>query len=77
MPPADPEPVPASPPAQAPEERLHEEEEDTDAQAAAIAVPEDTGEGGKLKMIVSLVKRCFGVKDIASLSAPFLCLCAA
>ncbi|KAI0318793.1 hypothetical protein OF83DRAFT_1114044 [Amylostereum chailletii] len=42
-------------------------EEEADAQAAAIAVPEDTGEGGKLKMIVSLVKKCFGVKDIASM----------
>ncbi|KAF8341886.1 hypothetical protein F5887DRAFT_975443 [Amanita rubescens] len=31
-----------------------------------ISVP-DTGEGGKLKMIVSLVKKCLGVKDIASM----------
>ncbi|KAI0030241.1 hypothetical protein K488DRAFT_28820, partial [Vararia minispora EC-137] len=40
---------------------------EADAQAAAIAVPEDTGEGGKLKMIITLVKRCLGVKDIASM----------
>ncbi|KAF9005270.1 hypothetical protein BDZ89DRAFT_1169023 [Hymenopellis radicata] len=35
----------------------------------AISVPEtgDTGEGGKLKMIVSLVKKCLGVKDIATM----------
>jgi len=42
-------------------------EAEAEAQAAAIAVPEDTGEGGKLKMIVTLVKRCLGVKDIASM----------
>ena len=42
-------------------------EEAADAQAAAIAVPEDTGEGGKLKMIVQLVKKCLGVKDIAAM----------
>lgn len=36
---------------------------------AAISVPDsgDTGEGGKLKMIVQLVKKCLGVKDIASM----------
>ncbi|VDB87927.1 unnamed protein product [Peniophora sp. CBMAI 1063] len=56
--------VPGTPGAH--EEHLPTEEE-ADAQAAAIAVPEDTGEGGKLKMIVTLVKRCFGVKDIASM----------
>src|SRR5688572_22426735 len=35
----------------------------------AVAVPDsaDTGEGGKLKMIVTLVKKCLGVKDIASM----------
>ncbi|KAI0048916.1 hypothetical protein FA95DRAFT_1468963, partial [Auriscalpium vulgare] len=32
-----------------------------------ISVPEDTGEGGKLKMIVQLVKRSLGVKDIAAM----------
>lgn len=34
-----------------------------------ISVPDagDSGEGGKLKMIVSLVKKCLGVKDIASM----------
>ena len=50
-------------------------EEEADAQAAAIAVPEDTGEGGKLKMIVTLVKRCFGVKDIASMFVLFVARC--
>ncbi|KAG8955057.1 hypothetical protein FRC03_011290 [Tulasnella sp. 419] len=35
---------------------------------AAVAVPEtDSSEGGKLKMIISLVKRCLGVKDIAAM----------
>ncbi|KAF5382348.1 hypothetical protein D9757_012713 [Collybiopsis confluens] len=35
----------------------------------AISVPDsgDTGEGGKLKMIVQLVKKCLGVKDIAAM----------
>ena len=34
-----------------------------------ISVPEsnDAGESGKLKMIVQLVKKCLGVKDIASM----------
>ncbi|KAK2465606.1 hypothetical protein APHAL10511_002498 [Amanita phalloides] len=35
-----------------------------------VSVPEDSGDagdGGKLKMIVSLVKKCLGVKDIASM----------
>lgn len=34
-----------------------------------ISVPEssDGSEGGKLKMIVQLVKRCLGVKDIAAM----------
>jgi hypothetical protein len=46
--------------------------EDADAQAAALSidVPEDTGEGGKLRMIIQLVKRSFGVKDLASMCAP-------
>ena len=35
-----------------------------------ISVPdsEDTGETGKLKMIVQLVRKCMGIKDIASMS---------
>jgi hypothetical protein len=34
-----------------------------------VSVPDsgDTGEGGKLKMIVQLVKKCLGVKDIANM----------
>lgn len=34
-----------------------------------ISVPdsEDTGENGKLKMIVQLVRKCMGIKDIASM----------
>ncbi|KAL0575672.1 hypothetical protein V5O48_006304 [Marasmius crinis-equi] len=46
-----------------------EEVVDDSAPGAAISVPDsgDTGEGGKLKMIVQLVKKCFGVKDIASM----------
>ncbi|KAL1743969.1 hypothetical protein HDZ31DRAFT_39686 [Schizophyllum fasciatum] len=42
---------------------------DEDAPGPAISVPEsnDTGEGGKLKMIMQLVKKCFGVKDIAAM----------
>jgi oxysterol-binding protein-related protein 9/10/11 len=41
--------------------------EDADAQAAAIDVPDDTGDGGRLRMIVQLVKRSFGVKDLAAM----------
>ena len=35
----------------------------------AVSVPDtgDSGESGKLKMIVQLVKKCLGVKDIASM----------
>ncbi|KAG8897225.1 hypothetical protein FRB99_008355 [Tulasnella sp. 403] len=34
----------------------------------AVAIPEsDSSEGGKLKMIIQLVKRCLGVKDIAAM----------
>lgn len=39
-----------------------------------ISVPDsgDTGESGKLKMIVQLVRKCMGIKDIASMCAlPF------
>lgn len=38
-------------------------------QDAAIAVPDsgDSGEGGKLKMIVQLLKKCLGVKDLAAM----------
>jgi hypothetical protein len=36
---------------------------------APVAVPDtgETSETGKLKMIVQLVKKCLGVKDIASM----------
>ncbi|KAG5353434.1 hypothetical protein C0989_006953 [Termitomyces sp. Mn162] len=42
---------------------------DEDAPGPPIAVPDsgDAGEGGKLKMIIQLVKKCFGVKDIAAM----------
>ena len=42
---------------------------DEEAPGPAISVPEsnDTGEGGKLKMIMQLVKKCVGVKDIAAM----------
>lgn len=43
------------------------DEAEADVQAAAIDVPDDTGEGGKLRMIVQLVKRSFGVKDLAAM----------
>ncbi len=42
-------------------------EAEPDAQAAAIDVPDDTGEGGRLRMIVQLVRRSFGVKDLAAM----------
>ncbi|KAG5652504.1 hypothetical protein H0H81_004817 [Sphagnurus paluster] len=42
---------------------------DEDAPGPPISVPDsgDTGEGGKIKMIVQLVKKCLGVKDIAAI----------
>ena len=43
------------------------EPEETDVQAAAIDVPDDTADGGRLRMIVQLVKRSFGVKDFAAM----------
>lgn len=43
------------------------DEAEAEAQAAAIDVPDDTGEGGKLRMIIQLVKRSFGVKDLAAM----------
>jgi hypothetical protein len=43
------------------------DEAEADAQAVAIDVPDDPGEGGRLRMIVQLVKSSFGVKDLAAL----------
>ncbi|KAF8804607.1 hypothetical protein BYT27DRAFT_7106663 [Phlegmacium glaucopus] len=42
---------------------------DEDAPGPPISVPDsgDTGEGGKLKMIVQLVKKSLGVKDLAAM----------
>ncbi|KAF4616483.1 hypothetical protein D9613_008697 [Agrocybe pediades] len=47
----------------------HDSAIDEDAPGPPISVPDsaDTGEGGKLKMIVQLVKKCLGVKDIAAM----------
>lgn len=44
--------------------------DDPDSPGAPISVPDngDHGEGGKLKMIIQLVKRSLGVKDIAAMS---------
>ena len=44
-------------------------EEDT-----PISVPDsgETGEGGKVNMIVQLVKKCLGVKDIAAMFVLFV-----
>ncbi|KAK7684905.1 hypothetical protein QCA50_011738 [Cerrena zonata] len=44
------------------------QDESVDEETKAVSVPDsgDSGEG-KLKMIVSLVKKCLGVKDIASM----------
>jgi len=43
--------------------------DDAETSAGPISVPDtgDHGEGGKLKMIVQLVKRALGVKDIAAM----------
>jgi hypothetical protein len=50
---------------------------DIDAPGPPISVPDsgDAGEGGKLKMIIALVKKSFGVKDIAAMLVTFLCRC--
>ena len=44
---------------------------DDDVNAPPLSVPDtgDAGEGGKLKMIVQLLKKCLGVKDIATMCA--------
>jgi len=49
----------------------HNSADDDDAPGPPISVPDsgDTGEGGKIKMIVQLVKKCLGVKDIAAMCA--------
>ena len=39
----------------------------TDEGPVAIAESNDNSEGGKLKMIIQLLKKCLGVKDIASM----------
>ena len=45
------------------------QEDAIDTSEPPVSVPDtgDGGESGKLKMIVQLVKKCFGVKDIASM----------
>lgn len=42
---------------------------DDDVISQPISVPDsgDAGESGKLKMIIQLLKKCLGVKDIASM----------
>jgi hypothetical protein len=46
---------------------------DEDAPGLPISVPDsgDTGEGGRLKMIIQLVKRSLGVKDLAAMFVSF------
>ena len=45
---------------------------DDDAPGPPISVPDsgDAGEGGRLKMIIQLVKKSLGVKDIAAMWVP-------
>jgi hypothetical protein len=47
---------------------------DDEAPGPPISVPDsgDTGEGGRLKMIIQLVKRSLGVKDLAAMFVRFL-----
>ena len=47
---------------------------DDEAPGLPISVPDsgDTGEGGRLKMIIQLVKRSLGVKDLAAMFVFFL-----
>ena len=46
---------------------------DDEAPGPPISVPDsgDTGEGGRLKMIIQLVKRSLGVKDLAAMFVSF------
>jgi len=50
-------------------EAIHDTVLDDDAPGPPISVPDsgDTGEGGKLKMIIQLVKKSLGVKDLAAM----------
>jgi hypothetical protein len=49
--------------------------DDDDAPGPPISVPESgEGEGGRLKMIVQLVKKSFGVKDIAAMCVLYVSL---
>jgi hypothetical protein len=43
------------------------EDDDMAGPAVSVADSGDTGESGKLKMIISLLKKVVGVKDIASM----------
>lgn len=47
---------------------IHDTVADDDAPGPPISVPDSgDGEGGKLKMILQLVKKSLGVKDIAAM----------
>lgn len=50
-------------------EAVHDTAVDEDAPGLPISVPDsgDTGEGGRLKMIVQLVRKSLGVKDLAAM----------
>ena len=48
-------------------EATPEQLEDEPAQAVSVPDTGDAGESSKLKMIVQLVKKCLGVKDIATM----------
>lgn len=43
-----------------------------DGPPISVADSADTGESGKLKMIVQLVRKCMGIKDIASMCVSFV-----
>ena len=50
-------------------EAIYDTVVDEDAPGLPISVPDsgDTGEGGRLKMIVQLVRNALGVKDLAAM----------
>lgn len=48
----------------------HEDVIDTSEPPVSVPDTGDASESSKLKMIVQLVKKCFGVKDIASMYVP-------
>ena len=50
-----------------PAQEVEAVDEDAPGPPISVADASDAGEGGKLKMIVQLLKKCLGVSDIAAM----------